>query len=150
MKKPKLTPATVGATVLPLVLVAPKLGGQLDWSWWWVLSPYWIVLPLVVAASLWCRFRAEQNHRTPVHRAAHESHHDRCDRLVREADEDIRRIDQAIADSESHYREGRKILKNFFDAFSKGEKHWKILLPPRDYEMLRKARNEFEKQPKTL
>ena len=150
MKKPRLTPARIGTTVLLLVFVALKLSGQLDWSWWWVLSPYWIAFPLVVAASLWCRFRAEQSHRTPVHRAAHESHHDRCDRLVRAADEDIRRIDQAIADSESHYREGRKILKNFFDAFSKGEKHWKKLLPPRDYETLRKARNEFEKQPKTL
>ena len=150
MKKPRSTPARVGTTALLLVFVALKLGGQLDWSWWWVLSPYWIAFPLVVAESLRCRFRAEQSNRTPVHAAAHEPHHDRCDRLLGEADEDIRRIDQAIADSESHYREGRKILKNFFDAFSKGEKHWKKLLPPRDYETLRKARNEFEKQPKTL
>jgi hypothetical protein len=27
---------------LTLLFVGLKLGGAIDWSWWWVLSPIWI------------------------------------------------------------------------------------------------------------
>ena len=37
---------------LTLVFIVLKLIGTIDWSWWWVLSPTWIpmalVLPLIV------------------------------------------------------------------------------------------------------
>lgn len=35
-----------------LVFVALKLTGQIDRSWWWVLSPQWISLAFVVVAIL--------------------------------------------------------------------------------------------------
>ena len=34
--------------VLLVVFVALKLTGEIDWSWWWVLSPLWISLAIVV------------------------------------------------------------------------------------------------------
>lgn len=30
-------------TVLTIIFVVLKLTGNIDWSWWWVLSPLWIV-----------------------------------------------------------------------------------------------------------
>lgn len=53
MKKPKPTRAGIGkADALLLVFVGLKLGGQLDWSWWWVLSPGWIGSILGITVSL--------------------------------------------------------------------------------------------------
>jgi membrane protein YdbS with pleckstrin-like domain len=42
-------------TVLLVVFVVLKLTGNVDWSWWWVLSPLWIGWGLValVLAPLW-------------------------------------------------------------------------------------------------
>lgn len=38
---------------LLLLFIGLKLGGVIDWSWWWVMSPIWIPLLIVVAfASL--------------------------------------------------------------------------------------------------
>ena len=37
-------------TVVTLVFVAQKLTGQIDWSWWWVLSPQWIALGFATLA----------------------------------------------------------------------------------------------------
>lgn len=31
-------------TLLTLLFVGLKLTGHIDWSWWWVLSPIWIVV----------------------------------------------------------------------------------------------------------
>jgi len=31
-----------GATLLTVLFVGLKLTNQIDWSWWWVLSPLWI------------------------------------------------------------------------------------------------------------
>jgi hypothetical protein len=28
-------------TLLGLLLVVLKLGGAIDWSWWWVTLPFW-------------------------------------------------------------------------------------------------------------
>ncbi len=30
--------------VLQLVFIVLKLCGAIDWSWWWVLSPTWLVM----------------------------------------------------------------------------------------------------------
>ena len=38
----------IGVTgLLGVLFVALKLTGVIDWSWWWVLAPFWI--PLVLA-----------------------------------------------------------------------------------------------------
>lgn len=36
------------AGVLTVIFVVLKLTGLITWSWWWVLSPLWISLGLVV------------------------------------------------------------------------------------------------------
>jgi hypothetical protein len=28
--------------VVGLIFIVLKLTGNIDWSWWWVLSPFWI------------------------------------------------------------------------------------------------------------
>lgn len=33
---------------LALIFICLKLVGEIDWSWWWVLSPFWIVFVLAV------------------------------------------------------------------------------------------------------
>jgi len=35
--------------LLTIVFVTLKLLGKIDWSWWWVLSPIWISILLVIA-----------------------------------------------------------------------------------------------------
>jgi len=34
--------------LLTVLFIGLKLTGFIDWSWWWVLSPVWISLSLVV------------------------------------------------------------------------------------------------------
>ena len=38
--------------MLTILFIGLKLGGVIDWSWWWVLSPMWlpIAIFLVLAA----------------------------------------------------------------------------------------------------
>jgi len=36
------------ATLLTVLFIALKLCGVIAWSWWWVLSPVWISIALVV------------------------------------------------------------------------------------------------------
>ena len=38
--------------MLTILFIGLKLGGVIDWSWWWVLSPMWlpIVIVLILAA----------------------------------------------------------------------------------------------------
>lgn len=36
-------------TILFLIFMTLKLAGFIDWSWWWVTSPLWIPLTLMVA-----------------------------------------------------------------------------------------------------
>ncbi len=33
---------------LGLIFITLKLMGYIDWSWWWVLAPFWVQLLLVV------------------------------------------------------------------------------------------------------
>ncbi len=40
--------------LLTLLFIALKLTGYIDWSWWWVLSPIWIpVIILLVIYLIW-------------------------------------------------------------------------------------------------
>ena len=39
-------------TVLFLIFMILKLTGNIDWSWWWVISPLWIPLSLMVVITL--------------------------------------------------------------------------------------------------
>lgn len=36
------------AGLLTIVFIVLKLLGKIEWSWWWVLSPIWISILLVV------------------------------------------------------------------------------------------------------
>jgi len=36
-------------TVLGLIFITLKLTGNIVWSWWWVLAPFWIPLAIVLA-----------------------------------------------------------------------------------------------------
>ena len=36
------------STVLGVVFIVLKLCGVITWSWWWVLSPFWIGLALIL------------------------------------------------------------------------------------------------------
>ena len=52
--------------ILTVLFVGLKLGGVIDWSWWWVLSPIWIsflILAAFVALFLWAH-----SHETPTER----------------------------------------------------------------------------------
>lgn len=35
--------------ILTILFIGLKLTGYITWSWWWVLSPLWIPLAIVVA-----------------------------------------------------------------------------------------------------
>lgn len=38
--------------VLIVALIAAKLAGHLHWGWWWILTPFWAPVVLVVLAAL--------------------------------------------------------------------------------------------------
>jgi len=38
--------------LLTIVFIVLKLTGYIDWSWWWVLSPLWVGLALLVLVFL--------------------------------------------------------------------------------------------------
>ena len=42
--------AIAALALLTAILIALKLGGDIDWSWWWVLSP--VLLPISIASAL--------------------------------------------------------------------------------------------------
>lgn len=37
---------------LTIVFLVLKLCGEIDWSWWWVLSPTWIPIALVLTLGI--------------------------------------------------------------------------------------------------
>lgn len=54
--------------LLTIVFIVMKILGKITWSWWWVLSPIWIVTGIWIAiaavalffclvATLWDRYR---------------------------------------------------------------------------------------------
>lgn len=51
MSEPSTTTQSGGigfVGLLTIVFITLKLTGYIDWSWWWVLSPIWITVGLVV------------------------------------------------------------------------------------------------------
>lgn len=45
--------AGIGFTgLLAIVFITLKLLGKIDWSWWWVLAPIWIVAVISLAIFL--------------------------------------------------------------------------------------------------
>jgi fatty acid desaturase len=49
MEKLKTTSSGIGfGGALALLFIGLKLGGVIEWSWIWVLSPIWIPIVLVV------------------------------------------------------------------------------------------------------
>ena len=54
MEIPKPRHEAMGkADALVLVFVGLKLAGQLDWNWWWVLSPHLVVIAASMAVTWW-------------------------------------------------------------------------------------------------
>lgn len=49
----------IGVTgLLGVVFITLKLTNHIDWSWWWVLSPFWIPLAIfvvLVLIALWAK-----------------------------------------------------------------------------------------------
>lgn len=41
-------------TLLTVLFVYLKTTGQIDWSWWWVLCPLWIIPLVVILITLSC------------------------------------------------------------------------------------------------
>lgn len=39
-------------SVLALIFITLKLCGVITWSWWWVLSPFWIGFAIIAAVFL--------------------------------------------------------------------------------------------------
>jgi len=38
--------------MLTLIFIVLKLTGNIDWSWWWVLSPIWISVLAVISGVI--------------------------------------------------------------------------------------------------
>lgn len=38
--------------LLTVLFIGLKLGHVIDWSWWWVLSPLWIPLAVVLLVAI--------------------------------------------------------------------------------------------------
>jgi len=54
-KEQKITPINSSIlTILFVVFLTLKLTGNIDWSWWWVTSPLWlpvaIILTIIIGA----------------------------------------------------------------------------------------------------
>lgn len=43
-------------TLLSILFIYLKLTDQIDWSWWWVLSPLWIYVILIISVILFVLF----------------------------------------------------------------------------------------------
>lgn len=50
MNKESSTSGGIGFSgLLTIVFIVLKLTGNIDWSWWWVLSPIWLVVAFISA-----------------------------------------------------------------------------------------------------
>ena len=38
--------------MLTILFIGLKLTGYIDWSWWWILSPIWVTMIIVLTALL--------------------------------------------------------------------------------------------------
>ncbi len=60
MSRIKRRRADMTGTLLGVLFVGLKLTGYVDWSWWWVLSPFWIGASLAIAANLFLDWAEKQ------------------------------------------------------------------------------------------
>ena len=55
MKNKKSSGSGIGfGGLLTLVFIVLKLCKVINWSWWWVLSPIWIGIVLVILIAIIC------------------------------------------------------------------------------------------------
>ena len=53
----KKTEITIGGTwvsFLGIAFIVLKLTHQIEWSWWWVLAPFWIPWAIVLGIVILC------------------------------------------------------------------------------------------------
>lgn len=48
MSKERISVSFSGTSLLLVAFIVLKLCNVIDWSWWWVLSPIWIPIALVI------------------------------------------------------------------------------------------------------
>lgn len=48
MSKERISISFSGTSLLSVAFIVLKLCNVIDWSWWWVLAPIWMLLALVV------------------------------------------------------------------------------------------------------
>lgn len=48
MSKERISLSFSGTSLLSVAFIVLKLCNVIDWSWWWVLSPTWIPIALVI------------------------------------------------------------------------------------------------------
>lgn len=51
-KKVEINIGGSGLTLLSILFIGLKLTGYITWSWWWVLSPVWIPIALILVLLL--------------------------------------------------------------------------------------------------
>ena len=53
MSEKQITPVNSGIlTILFIVFLVLKVTGEIDWSWWWVTSPLWLPLALLLVTII--------------------------------------------------------------------------------------------------
>mgnify|MGYP000119565136 CR=1 FL=1 len=52
MSKEKTAGSSLGGTVLFLIFLVLKLTGTIAWSWWWVTSPLWIPVAIILVVLI--------------------------------------------------------------------------------------------------
>lgn len=53
MSDTKTTSSGISFTgLLTIVFIVLKLTDNIDWSWWWVLSPIWIPIAIVLGLAI--------------------------------------------------------------------------------------------------
>lgn len=69
------------AEVLLVVFIILKLCNVIDWSWWWVLSPLWIVILWAILLVIIKSYKEARKPRTLYERLQREMEH--RDRIIR-------------------------------------------------------------------
>ena len=44
---------------LTILFIGLKLGGVINWSWWWVLSPFWMPIAILITIMVFIWILAE-------------------------------------------------------------------------------------------
>lgn len=49
MENKESNPSISFLGALTILFIGLKLGGVIDWSWWWVLAPVWVPTAIILA-----------------------------------------------------------------------------------------------------